>query len=85
MLAPCSGRLAPPLPARRSPEGGSARAARREVMAAAGRLRARLWPWLWLWPALAAGAAALGKPSPVKVLSDGMWRELLQGEWMVEL
>lgn len=52
-------------------------------MAAAGRLRARLW--LWLWPALAAGAAALGKPSPVKVLSDGMWRELLQGEWMVEL
>lgn len=48
-------------------------------MAAAGRLRALLWL------ALAAGAAALGRPSPVKVLSDGMWRELLQGEWMVEL
>lgn len=48
-------------------------------MAAAGRLCALLCL------ALAAGAAALGKRSPVKVLSDGMWRELLQGEWMVEL
>lgn len=48
-------------------------------MAAAGRLR------VLLWLALAAGAAALGKRSSVKVLSDGMWRELLQGEWMVEL
>uniref|UniRef100_A0A8B9ML68 Thioredoxin-related transmembrane protein 1 n=4 Tax=Accipitriformes TaxID=2558200 RepID=A0A8B9ML68_9AVES len=47
-------------------------------MAAAGRLCALLCL------ALAAGAAALGKRSPVKVLSDGMWRELLQGEWMVE-
>ncbi|OPJ81305.1 thioredoxin-related transmembrane protein 1 isoform B [Patagioenas fasciata monilis] len=34
--------------------------------------------------ALAVGSAALGKRSPVKVLSDGMWQELLQGEWMVE-
>lgn len=34
---------------------------------------------------LALAAAALGRPSPVKVLSDGMWRELLQDEWMVEL
>ncbi|KAK2538976.1 Tmx1 [Columba guinea] len=37
-----------------------------------------------LFLALAAGSAALGKRSPVKVLSDGMWQELLQGEWMVE-
>ncbi|XP_071665885.1 thioredoxin-related transmembrane protein 1-like isoform X2 [Patagioenas fasciata] len=34
--------------------------------------------------ALAAGSAALGKRSLVKLLSDGMWQELLQGEWMVE-
>uniref|UniRef100_A0A8D0FFS4 Thioredoxin related transmembrane protein 1 n=1 Tax=Strix occidentalis caurina TaxID=311401 RepID=A0A8D0FFS4_STROC len=47
-------------------------------MAAAGRLCGLLCL------ALAASAAALGKQSPVKVLSDGMWRELLQGEWMVE-
>lgn len=33
----------------------------------------------------AGGAAALGRPSPVRVLSDGTWRELLHGEWMVEL
>ncbi|XP_032043736.1 thioredoxin-related transmembrane protein 1 [Aythya fuligula] len=32
----------------------------------------------------AGGAAALGRPSPVRVLSDGTWRELLHGEWMVE-
>ncbi|XP_040414046.1 thioredoxin-related transmembrane protein 1 isoform X2 [Cygnus olor] len=34
--------------------------------------------------AAAGGAAALGRPSPVRVLSDGTWRELLHGEWMVE-
>ncbi|RLV98253.1 hypothetical protein DV515_00010950 [Chloebia gouldiae] len=28
--------------------------------------------------------AAAGRPSPVRVLSDGMWRELLRDEWMVE-
>uniref|UniRef100_A0A8C4U2S0 Thioredoxin-related transmembrane protein 1 n=1 Tax=Falco tinnunculus TaxID=100819 RepID=A0A8C4U2S0_FALTI len=50
-------------------------------MVAAGRLRARLCAWLCL--ALAGGAAALGKQGPVKELSDGTWRELLQGEWMV--
>ncbi|RMB98523.1 hypothetical protein DUI87_24737 [Hirundo rustica rustica] len=33
---------------------------------------------------LALAAAARAKPSPVRVLSDGMWRELLQDEWMVE-
>ncbi|KAM9557342.1 thioredoxin-related transmembrane protein 1 isoform 2-T2 [Guaruba guarouba] len=33
---------------------------------------------------LCLAAAALGKRSAVKVLSDGMWRELLHGEWMVE-
>lgn len=52
-------------------------------MAAQGRaaLRAPLCALL----CLALAAAASAKPSPVKVLSDGMWRELLQDEWMVEL
>lgn len=70
-----------PLLARRRGKA-EACAARRGKMAAAGRL------WALLGLALAAGAtatAALGKPSSVKVLSDGMWRELLEGEWMVEL
>ncbi|CAM4583202.1 unnamed protein product [Caretta caretta] len=43
----------------------------------------------WLVPAagllaLLAGPGALGKRSEVKALTDGTWRELLQGEWMIE-
>ncbi|XP_037995338.1 thioredoxin-related transmembrane protein 1 [Motacilla alba alba] len=53
-------------------------------MAAPGRARAALRAPLCALLCLALAAAALGKPSPVKVLSDGMWRELLQDEWMVE-
>lgn len=34
---------------------------------------------------LLVAASALAGRSQVKALSDGMWRELLQGEWMVEL
>nr|XP_056707697.1 thioredoxin-related transmembrane protein 1 [Euleptes europaea] len=33
---------------------------------------------------LAAAAAALAGRSQVRALSDGTWRELLEGEWMVE-
>ncbi|XP_032547990.1 thioredoxin-related transmembrane protein 1 [Chiroxiphia lanceolata] len=57
-------------------------------MAALGQprapLRAPLWAPLCAPLCLALAAAALGRPSPVKVLSDGMWRDLLEGEWMVE-
>lgn len=60
-------------------EGGKGRA----KMAAP--LRAPLRALLCALLCLALAAAAWGKPSPVKVLSDGMWRELLQDEWMVEL
>ncbi|KAJ7428895.1 hypothetical protein WISP_00507 [Willisornis vidua] len=51
---------------------------------APGRARVPLWAPLWALLLLPLTAAALGKPSPVKVLSDEMWRDLLEGEWMVE-
>nr|XP_042703889.1 thioredoxin-related transmembrane protein 1 [Chrysemys picta bellii] len=43
----------------------------------------------WLVPAagllaLLTGPGALGKRSEVTVLTDGTWRQLLQGEWMIE-
>ncbi|XP_074852306.1 thioredoxin-related transmembrane protein 1 isoform X2 [Carettochelys insculpta] len=40
--------------------------------------------WLAAAVALLAGPGALGKRSEVKTLTDGTWRELLQGEWMIE-
>uniref|UniRef100_A0A8C6ZWM4 Thioredoxin related transmembrane protein 1 n=1 Tax=Nothoprocta perdicaria TaxID=30464 RepID=A0A8C6ZWM4_NOTPE len=52
-------------------------------MAAGGRPRAALCVALALW----AGAAlppALGRRSQVQTLTDGTWRALLEGEWMVE-
>lgn len=54
------------------------RGRRRDKMAAAGLL-----PVVGLFLLVLPGA--LGKRSQVKTLTDGTWRDLLQGEWMIEL
>ncbi|XP_014450625.2 thioredoxin-related transmembrane protein 1 [Alligator mississippiensis] len=53
------------------------RGRRRDKMAAAGLL-----PVVGLFLLVLPGA--LGKRSQVKTLTDGTWRDLLQGEWMIE-
>ncbi|XP_067410863.1 thioredoxin-related transmembrane protein 1 [Emydura macquarii macquarii] len=79
-----SGR-APPPPTRRGSRLSSERGGR--FMKMAGSVRrcaaARLLPAAGLL-ALLAGPGALGGRSEVKALTDGTWRELLQGEWMIE-
>ncbi|XP_075782301.1 thioredoxin-related transmembrane protein 1 [Pelodiscus sinensis] len=40
--------------------------------------------WLLLAAGLLAGSGARARRGEVKALTDGSWRELLQGEWMIE-
>ncbi|XP_062974583.1 thioredoxin-related transmembrane protein 1-like [Elgaria multicarinata webbii] len=69
--------------------GDTWRAAKAEVAKMAARgLPGSSWPlpWLPLLLLLASGCPGQARAgrSQVKALSDGGWRELLQGEWMVE-
>lgn len=39
----------------------------------------------WAWVLAAAGLATAGKPSSVAQVAEEEWRDILKGEWMIEL